>query len=538
MKTERGQEIQEDKGISRRSFLTGAAVVGAGLAGTGLAGCTSPNGGASKITEEATDQVVTHNPSEIIECDVVVVGSGTAGMCAATRAAELGAKVVCLEKESGLGGTSAVAEGLCGIGSKFQAQLGIEVDPKRVFNRAMDYHHWAASGAVTHTFINECGKTIDWLMDNGIVFATVEALGISEKVWHLPLGAEGPTNIGIGVLQPLTAIAKEKGVEFHLSTPATELIIENGVVTGVYAKPADGDEIQINASVVLLASGGYANNAEMFEEYTGRKHDIFHVWGMPGRDGDGIAMGLSANAATHFPGTVMFHSGRLGETTAFSEMPNFIMAFQPNLRVNETAERYFNEAIAADFSAVANTLISQAANYTIIDDDYLTLMDTVACFNPMPNLGAFPGQPCPGARTGIEESEYVIKADTIEALADKLGLDPVALTATVERYNELCEAGNDEDYYKDPMYLQPVKTAPFYGAKIQPTLFTTVGGLRVNGDMAVVDSSGVPIPGLYAAGGDAAGLYGANYDVNVASGSQQGWAATSGRLAMEHALQS
>lgn len=85
--------------------------------------------------------------------------------------------------------------------------------------------------------------------------------------------------------------------------------------------------------------------------------------------------------------------------------------------------------------------------------------------------------------------------------------------------------------------LLPVSKAPFYGGKVTPTLFTTVGGLKVNSQMQVVNEAGEAIGGLYAAGGDANGMYGANYDVDVMSGGQQGWCATSGRLAAEHAVE-
>lgn len=154
---------------------------------------------------------------------------------------------------------------------------------------------------------------------------------------------------------------------------------------------------------------------------------------------------------------------------------------------------------------------------------------------PMPNLGALAGQPFE-CREGLLSCEGIVKGDSIADVAKGLGLDPDVLESTVERYNGFCDSGIDEDYGKPKEQLLAVSKAPFYGAKITPTLFTTVGGLRVDERMRVMSTSGNPISGLYAAGGDAAGLYGANYDVNVCSGSQQGWAATSGVLAAEDAL--
>lgn len=224
----------------------------------------------------------------------------------------------------------------------------------------------------------------------------------------------------------------------------------------------------------------------------------------------------------------------LDGTSAFSDIPNYIVTMQPTMRVNEAGIRYFNEAATSDFTAVGNVLTTNAANFAIFDDAFIDHIETAGPWMPMPNLGAFAGQPY-ACREGLLTCEGLVQADSIEELARALGLDSATLAATVERFNGFCAAGADEDYGLPANMLLPVSTPPFYGARITPTLFTTVGGLRVNDRMQVMGTDGSPIEGLFAAGGDAAGLYGANYDVDVCSGSQQGWAATSGRLAAEAA---
>ena len=287
---------------------------------------------------------------------------------------------------------------------------------------------------------------------------------------------------------------------------------------------------------MILATGGWANNREMFEAYTGKDFDRFVVWGVEGRDGDGITCAVEqAGAATHHPEAVMWHTGALEGTMAFSDIPNYTLLMQPTLHVNENAKRYFNEAFTSDFTCCGNALSSQGANYVIVDDAYIEHIETVGPWMPMPNLGAFAGEPF-ACREGIESAEGLAKAGTIAELAEELGLDAEALERTVAAYNGCCEAGVDEEYGKDASMLLPVSTPPFYGGRVTPTLFTTVGGLRVNERMQVVDADGAAIEGLYAVGGDANGMYGANYDVDVMSGGQQGWCATSGRLAAEDAV--
>lgn len=520
--------------ISRRTFLAGSLVAGAGIVG-GLAGCAPASQAASETgnASDGAEAAIEHDPARTESFDVVVVGSGTAGTCAALRAAEQGLSVVCLEKNSSLGGTSVFAEGLCGIGSRYQTEQGIEVDRAAVLADTLSYHHHACLGPVARAFIDSCGETIDWLQDQGVAWSSVVALGESYPVWHLPADETGAPAHMQTVLEILQRKAEDGGVEFRASEPMTDLAVEAGAVTGAYTGSGD-DETLIEARAVVLASGGYANNAELFEKFTGRPYDKVHVWGMTGRDGDGIARAAAtANADTHIPGTVMYHTGRIDGTDAFSDIPNFVLTMQPTLRVNASAQRYFNEGATSDFSATGNVLTTNAANFVVFDDAYLDHIEQNGPFCPMPNLGAFVGQPF-ACREGIESCEGVVKADTVEGLAQALGLDAEALAATVERYNGFCASGADEDFGKPAAQLLPVSTAPFYGARITPTLFTTVGGLRVNEHVQVVDTEGAPIAGLYAAGGDAGGLYGANYDVNVCSGSQQGWAATSGRLAAEH----
>lgn len=520
------KEAEAHVTFTRRDFLVGAGTLGVGLAAAGLVGCSPAT------TSTGSEPTATATPSEVLTCDVVVLGTGTAGIVAALRASELGAKVIVLEKLSTAGGTSYVAEGLCGIGSKLQEQMGITVAPDQVFNDAMAYHHWAANGPVLRSFVDNSGTTIDWLMDHGVPFVASIGLGNSYPVWHIFNGVVGPN-----LIEPLQAKAAEAGVQFRFETPATQLLVENGAAAGVLAAAPDGSVLEVDASAVILCTGGFSNSSEMFEKYVGVSLDGLHTWGMDGRDGDGIAMGLSADAALHIPSSIMYCGAMVAGTTKFYDMANLVTAYQPNLRVNEYGQRCFNEGIVFDFTAHGNALGAQAENYSIIDQDYIDLLTNVGCFNSIPTAGFFPGDKLEGVTEALEGNENIVKANSIEELAELLGLDGAALAGTIETYNAYCEAGFDAAFGKPAIFLQAVKTAPFYGVKLGRTFFTTVGGLRVDEYIRVVNANGDPIPGLYACGSDAGGMYGYNYDVNVASGSQQGWAATSGRLAAEHAVE-
>ena len=525
------------KSFSRRSFLETGIIAG-GAAAFGLAACSpsganrsNPSANAENSGEQTSDEDLV--PSSTESCDIVVAGSGTAGLVAAVRAAQLGASVVLLEKNPTVGGTSIMTEGVFGVGSRIQKEKGIETTADEIFSKAMDYHHWAASGRVLRKFVDESGSTIDWLLDMGIKFTGVRAIGASAQVWHC---YDGTANDNL--IKPLQAIAENEGVSIRLSTPAVKLLTDSdGAICGVLAKDSKGDVIQFDCPCVILATGGYASNPDLFEEFTDVKLDQFVSWGVDGRDGDGITMGRNLGARLHLPGAVMYSGATVEGCTKFYDIPNMVIARQPNLRVNQEAKRFFNEGTLSDFTAYYNSLTAQAQAFSIIDQSYVDMLENDGIFFQVPSAGYFAGKPLPGAHDGLVENENVVQANTIGELAEKLGLDRDALEATVAEYNALCEAGVDTQFGKDAKYLQPLTTAPYYGAKMIRTFFTTVGGLDVDDNIQVLNQDGRPIKGLYACGGDASSIYGANYDVNVASGSQQGWCANSGRLAAEHAVE-
>lgn len=526
-------------GVSRRSFLAGALSVGALAASTSVLGGCAPASNATEGTNSnASSAAVAHSPSEVLEYDVVVVGSGTGGMSAAVRAAQLGGSVILLEKNGAVGGTSNFAESVAGVGSKMQDQLNFHVDKTEVFTAAQNYHHDAALGPILHKFIDESGKTIDWLMEEGVQFLTVMDFFGDYPVCHLSGNPEtGSMLNGEAVIQPLLASAEALGVDIRVDMPMTDLVVEDGVIKGVYAG-SGSQEIQVNAKGTILATGGYADNAELFEEFTLMPFDSIHAWGMSGRDGDGIKAARKLGASLHHPETLNYSGERVVGTSAFYETLNQVFAWQVNPRVNENAERFWNEAKVQDFSSHGNALTMQAAGYSILDQDFLDMLANVTVFSPMPMYDINIGSPLVGAYDVVEQAVadgMVFKADTVAELAEALELDPAALQKTIDEYNEMCTAGKDAAYGKDASLLFPVKTAPFYGSLVQPTVYATNGGVKVNENLQVMAGKD-PIDGLYAIGNDAGGLYGNNYDVAVMPGSCQGWAATGGRLAAEHIL--
>lgn len=144
--------------LSRRSFLTGSAVLGAAAALGAMSGCAAPKQAGKAYADTAGSTAGTHNPVSTENCDVVIVGGGTAGICAAVRAAQLGGKVILLEKNGATGGSSYFAEGVGAVNSYLHDAEGKHFECAEVLAKTEEYHHWAADANVLDHFIRATGK--------------------------------------------------------------------------------------------------------------------------------------------------------------------------------------------------------------------------------------------------------------------------------------------------------------------------------------------------------------------------------------------
>lgn len=553
-----------EKNLDRRTFLKGAGLSALGVAGAGaLAACspgTQSTDGAEDASRAASDTVgltttasgallIGLNDSDVElgdidiaetrDADVVVVGAGLAGAAATLAAAEEGLSVVCLEKRSITGGTSAFAEGMFGLNSTYQNEQGYEGDPEEYFQSCEEYHHWTNNARVARRFLNTAGGVVDWCVERGMVIRELLANWSIVPSWHVYEGK------GRAVVDSFTDLATQKGAEILTSTPAVKLLSGENGVTGIIARDADGNAIQFNAQAVIMAAGGYPCNREMIETYTGARYYesgdpglMDNSWfGTEGRTGDGILMGQTANAGLFRIGAIMADFSAVGGQRMDEEnVVRNVLLVAPVLIVNEQAKRFTSEALIDDFVAWGEQMFTQAQNFNICDYDFVVRQSEGVIADCCGTVPA--GTPYPNAVEEIDEyvesgELKVWKADTIEELAEKMGVDPKNLQDTVAHYNEMCDNGVDEDFGKRADYLIPVKKAPFYAIEAHPMYMTTVGGLRVDERSRVLNSAGGVIKGLYAAGCDAGGLYGYSYDVKVACGSQQNYCVSSALWSVE-----
>ena len=380
-------------------------------------------------------------------------------------------------------------------------------------------------------FIEHSGEALQWMAPlvtaggyeveikagekaiNGFTYATA---GLS--------GHGKPDNFG-NLVSAMAVTAEQAGVEFFYETPGVRLEQdESGRVTGVIGKAEDG-YIRFNAAKgVILATGDYQNNDAMVAFYC---PDLVEFDKKQfGKTGDGHLMGMLVGAQIEpIAHTKMVHDADSGP-----------MRDEPFLTVNENGERFFDETTLYQYrNDILRTQPRPGWCSQIFDSSYF---DQVTAWGGRPSDLDTLTKYIPGA---VEDPKGVIVglidthvADTIEGLAEELGIPAENLKASVERYNELADLGYDADFGKDQAYVQPIAQPPFYGIHKHYRVSAIPAGLLITPEGQCLDGNGEPIEGLFAAGNCSGQFYGsADYPMDF-PGMSLGRCVTFGYLTGKH----
>lgn len=572
------------QGMSRRAFLGfgAAAAVTAGAAG--LAGCapakpqesTPADGGAASSTQAASGQPAFMTPpsvptdvKETKDCDVLVIGLGLSGVCAAREASEAGAKVIGIEKQGQIGVIGMAGD--FGIyGSQVQKDLGMELaDKAEVVHQLMKDMTFRPNERMLNYWYDHSGEDFDWLIgksDYEVLQTSADMASgekecvIRPKCYPVLEGYDRSTELfpyfnGTVTTEPSVGwcmescqeIAEGNGAELLFGMFAEQLIKDdNGRVTGAYVHDSKGAYTQINASKgVVLCCGDMSGNPDMLYHYVPWVEGIapfypnVDVAGNVANTGDGHRMGMWAGGHMELgPLAPMTHhmGGALG-----------VDAF---LQLNVRGERFMNEDIPGQNIQDQLSRQPEARSWQIIDSKWpeqLSMQGTghgfVNYFIEESEADQWPavvGDEVSASFTGYTTEKMFLDAitcqsDTIEGLAKEMNLPVEAVVASVERYNELAHKGVDEDFGKRADRLFPLENPPFYACEFGDAgMLVCMGGLECDLDLHVVDDEKNPIPGLYVAGNTMGGRYAVEYPVTEA-GISLATAMTFGRLAGKNA---
>ncbi|MEC4271865.1 FAD-binding protein [Adlercreutzia sp. R25] len=577
--------------LTRRSFLTGAGVIAASVGAASLAGCApqaqeslSETGGnadgATAAVADGTPTWLGAEPEvdesalvETVDCDVLVVGAGTAGCFAVCSAAEEGAKTVLIEKYAE-GASSGIRDDIGAVGTKIQAEVNSTLDVELLARCFQHTSGFRQNQRVANVWFNESGETYDWYADRveeAGFKANIRQAKPSDDDQYTPYGIpsfdtchyvqwkEGVTpleNVGPSNnrgCETLINYARGLGADCRFETTMTKLIKEGDRVVGAYAEATDGP-IRINAAKgVILCTGGYSMNPDMMSAL---QPEIVRVApaikeSMPGATGDGIKAGLWAGGVLDLAHACSCAPEQIiPEGVAYEDIDPMALGFSmcgmlPFLRVNTEGKRFCNEDDL--FDSTSHELAYQKDPYfiTLYDSnwaDYAQKFNVYHAyrFTPYDNGALQLFGDTEFVQASIDEmveSGTVIKADTLDELAERLDIPADTFKAEVARYNELVAAGKDTDFYKPAFRLTPFDTPPFYAERNLQDVYHTMDGLIIDEDMRVLDEVNEPIEGLYAAGDVSSCFLGATY-LGVAAGIASGRSITFGRHAGRVAAQS
>ena len=552
--------------LSRRSFISGTAAVAstAALAGTvtsALADEAQESAAYTPSFMQAPAPIDAADIKETVDAGIVIIGSALSGLCACRAAVENGAKnIVVIEKadtwqcRSNQFGT---------IGGKIQEDLGIKIDRNAAVGQLMKECGYRPNQRILNLWADNSGEAFDWFLapmegkyvvENESDPYDVDEGHLSVRKTHWPEPDNSHTEddfypifsdcqITLPTMSPwveaIYNICVEAGVTFKFSTWARQLVRENneGPVTGVICQDIDGNYSQVNASkAVLLATGDFAGNKDMMSYYVPwatRFASIFpnrDAAGDPTNTGDGQCMGMWIGAK--------MEDGPLAPMTHHLGGPLGMDAF---LLTDVNGDRFVNEDVGGQPFQNQLSRLPKKTAWQVFDSEWPNQLQYMDCGHG--NVSWYvDDDKVPGGSYGrnayISQAMFDeamsgdagVQADTIEELAEKMGVPVEEFCATIERYNELAKKGVDEDFGKRADRMFAIENPPFYGYKLTDTvLLVCMGGLETTVDFEVLDTNDDVIPGLYAVGNAQGGRFLVDYPLPC-PGISHGMAMTHGML--------
>ncbi|CAN5202037.1 FAD-dependent oxidoreductase [soil metagenome] len=462
------------------------------------------------------------------DIDVLVIGSGIAGLCAAIAARQAGAEsVIIAEAADVVGGASRLSTGLVvGAGTAMQTAAGVDDSAELMFRDYMNANQWGLDGGVTRRLCAESGPAIDWLAGLGVEFHPTPVNGGYETRPRCAVA----TGDGQGLIDSLARAVRKLDVDIAFGQRIDTLLFAGGEVVGA----AVGDD-ELYASSVVIASGGFGSSPEKIAEFypsVAAAGDWLWYVGEDGANGDAIDLGrqIGARIVGHDTGCSMLTPGFTRSHETY--LPGWLVIVDPDGR------RFIAEN--SHYSALDRQAVLRGGRFFVLFDSQ-ALDPERSRLTPFYSGGtrAYPGRP---QRTSPNWNPEILlemvgagripQAETIAELGDSIGIGADQLQTTIDQYNEGSRVGLDR-MGKYPEFLRPLEEPPFFAAEIRLSEIVITGtGLQIDPDARALDALGRPIPGLFAAGEATGGIVWPFYP---SSGSSLGHGATFGRIAGKNA---
>jgi fumarate reductase flavoprotein subunit len=459
-----------------------------------------------------------------VDFDVVVVGSGLAGMAAAIASANAGASVVVLEAQPKLGGATRQSTGiLLGAGTRFQRERGFVDTAGSLLRDLLHMNQWRGCSALMRTLALGAGPSVEWLAGIGVGIDDLTFSGEEETPRaHVTAG-------GNVIYDAVEAHGRALGVEIIARARVERLVLRNGCVCGVMV---NGEAV--SAGAVILACGGYGANANLIARFHGGEESSTQIGyvGPEGATGDIFDLAGTAGA------DMIFGPGSRAPTCAFgsSYLPSFAVI------VNQAGRRFIDESMSY---GVAEALFHRQPGkrgYLIFDEAVkcsLTSMKVTARYfkTLVPHLDPAVRNWRSHAIDELVAQGAVFAERSLDDLARRWGIPPDSLHTTIEMYNRYAELSEDRDFFKSHLGLRPITTPPFYSTDVTLGKFGLTGsGVRTDASLAVQRPDETRVPGLFAAGecvgritGDIYYGSGASLSAAIVSGFAAGASASAGR---------
>jgi hypothetical protein len=464
------------------------------------------------------------NSTAASDFDVVVVGTGIAGMSAALQAADAGASVLLVDSGTVLGGSSRHSNGIMMAGgTSLQREAGLTDSPDDLFDEYMLANQWNVVPSLVRRMVDELPVAFEWARHLGVQFAPDLIPAGEERVprGHAVIGQ------GQGFVDVLAShVKKSANIEIAMAQRVDRLVVEDGRVVGV----ATGDDV-VRAAAVVLATGGFGGNPDFYDPYLPLAAENDATWYIAGEvPTAGDIFGLVEPVDAYIDG---YDRGAWVLCADFNHEPQ---AYLPGwlVIVNRSGRRFMDEM--SPYSVVDPIVRGQGNRVFAIFDHAAKTSATAENIKAATKVnleGVVRSHWLEEVLDEQIEAGEVKVGETLEELAEKLGIEPGNLAGTVARYNQDAHDGVDELFMKDPTQMVPLEQGPFYGCEMRLSLLAlTACGPAIDAEARVLNGGQAPVPGLFAAGECTSGVIGSLY---IGSGNSISNCLAFGRIAGRNA---